>query len=549
MNSARLIIDSAWCKQRVVTLSKPGTRIGRTPDNDVVFTHQCVSRSHATITWQNDHFVIEDLLSKHGTFVNRQPITRHALKHRDVIHLGLVRETEMLFLFDETSETDAEGLRISTIIPEKSGDFQAHDLEMLLEISRVMNSTLVLQDVLNVVMDAAIQLTKAQHGFLMLVDENDQLQFTVARNMQKESLEHKEFKISRTIVSRVRESGEPLISSNIHEEENLKSLQSVLDLNLQAVMCVPLKLATTRGGPRVIGVIYVHNQVVSSLFSGKTLELLESLASHAAIAIENAKLHEETRVKERMQKELEIAFEIQSSLLPQTFPSVTGVQLFARTLPASRVGGDFYHVIALGDRRIGIAIGDVIGKGVPAALYMSATLSIHETVLALRKDLPPRDVMATINQLLCRKTQGSRFVTFMYGTLDLDLRKFVFSNAGHSYPLLLRRGQCTELVCNGPALGMFDEDNFESATIDLEENDTLVLFTDGVIETMNADREMFGFERFIDLVKTVPTASITQFGNRLLAGISDFRKDTPQFDDLTLLCLKLTAMPDEADGM
>jgi len=539
MNAARIFINSDWCSQHKVILSQHETRIGRTPDNEIVFSHQCVSRTHAIISYEDGRYFIEDKKSKHGTYVNRQKITRQQLRSGDVVHLGLVKETEMRF-HDESRPDTSPGISFHDIsVVSERVDFKNQELQMLLAISKALNSSLVLQDVLNLVMDAVIQVTHAEHGFLMLFNERDQLEFKVARNMNKESLDEAEFRISRSIVNQVAVSGEPFISGNILQDDQFKSQQSVLDLQLKTVMCVPLKIITQRES-RVIGVIYVHHTMITPNFSPRTLDLLDYMASHAAIAIENAKLLEMTRVKERMQRELEIAYNIQTSLLPQTFPEIPGLDIFARSSPAAEVGGDFYNFVTLTEHRIGIAIGDVIGKSIPAALYMSSTYSILETLLTVTKDLPPRDVISTINNILChQRTKGSNFVTFIYGILDLAQMTFTFSNAGHNYPILVRKGSCQELLCTGTALGMFDEDLYENYQTTLEPGDAIILYTDGIVEAMDASRTMFGYDRLIETISQMRAKSAREMGLAILNKVTMHFNDQPQFDDITLLCLLL----------
>lgn len=539
MKSAKLIIRSNWCNQTNVPLKDGNIRVGRTPDNDIIFTHQCVSRSHAIIFCEDGKYFIEDQKSKHGTYVNKLKIQRQQLKGTDVIHLGLVKETEMRFVDDNEPETTpGVYLQDITASPEKT-DFKNQELQMLLAISKAINSTLVLQDVLNLVMDAVIQITQAQNGFLMLFNHENDLEFKVARNMRKESLNEDEFKISRSIVNQVAQTGEALVSGNILQDDQFKSQQSILELQLKTVMCVPLKITSIEGS-RIIGVIYVHNTMITPTFSRKTLDLLDYMASHAAIAIENAKLMEATREKERMQRELEIAYNIQTSLLPQEFPDIIGLDIFARSIPAAEVGGDFYNFIALGDKKIGIAIGDVIGKSIPAALYMSSTYSILETLLSVKKDLEPRDVISNINTILCQqKTKGSNFVTFMYGILDLEEMNFTFSNAGHNYPILLRKNKCFELECTGPALGMFEDDQFENYLTPIQNGDYLILYTDGIVESLNEQRTMYGCHRLTDTIIQLNQDDAQKFGEDILNDVELHVDVQPQFDDMTLLCLRI----------
>lgn len=538
MGISRIRINSNWCRQKVFFLDKDSVGIGRTPDNDIIFTHQCVSRNHSTITKEGERYFIQDKGSKHGTFVNKVRVKKQELKNGDVIHLGLVRETEMRFLdSDETEPTPMVQWQPITLPKDKS-DIDSKDFQLLLEISKAINSTLILEDVLNLVMDAVIQVTQSQNGFLMLINDKGELEFKVARNMQKESLQDDELKVSQSIVKKVAESGEALVSGNVLQDDRFKSKQSILELKLKTVMCVPLKI-NSQDGTRVIGVIYVHNKMITPNLSKKTLDLLEYMASHSAVAIENAKLHAETKIKERMQKELEIAYQIQTSLLPHESPKIQGLDIFARSIPASEVGGDFYNFIPLSNFRLGVAIGDVIGKSIPAALYMSATNSVLETLLAVKPDLVPRDVIGTTNDMICRKTKGSHFVTLSYGIIDLKKMFFTYSNAGHNYPILLRDGACTELQCNGPALGMFQEDQFESFEITLKSGDFLILYTDGIVEALNKDKKQFGFQQLYSIIVEQNESSAQTLGNAILAAVKSHAQEMKQYDDITLICIRL----------
>jgi len=538
MRLPKLLINSIWCNQRLVLIDKESLSIGRTPDNDIIFTHQCVSRSHAYIERVGDNVFLIDKKSKHGTYVNKVKISKHTLKDKDVIHLGLVRETEMVYQAELEADTHPGMHVFKTSSKIDRSDFEPRELQLLLEISKAINSTLILDDVLDLVMDAVIQLTHAQHGFLMLKNSKNELEVKVARNMRKESIIEGELQISKSIVNKVAETGEPLISGNILEDERFKSQQSVVDLNLKTVMCVPLKIISPEGS-RVIGLIYVHDKSITPRFLTKILDLLDYMALHAAIAIENAKSVEETRIRERMNKELEIAYQIQTSLLPQTFPDIEGLDIFARSIPAAQVGGDLYFFLQLDESRMAVAIGDVIGKSIPAALYMSATYSILETLLAIRQDFTPKELVTTMNTLLCQKTKGSNFVTFLYGILDLKKMEFIFSNAGHNYPVLLRDGVCTEYQCSGPALGMFDEDQFDTLTIDMQKGDSLILYTDGIIEAIDTKRIMFSYQRLAETIINQGSGSSKILGSAILDSVKDYAVGTDQFDDMTVVCLRL----------
>lgn len=245
-------------------------------------------------------------------------------------------------------------------------------LALLYRLSQTLNSSLDLDEVLSRVIDEVIAATHAERGFLVLRGVDGSLVFRAARELDQQRIEAPEFQISRGIVERVAREGQPILTSDAQDDIRLNLRQSVMALGLRSILCVPLQLKS-----RVTGVIYVDNRLQAGIFTQADLDLLDAIASNAAIAIENARLYQMAIAQGRLERELQMAREVQASLLPRAEPQIAGWEFAARWEPAREVAGDYYDFItAHPDGSVGIVIADVTDKGMPAALFMALTRSI-----------------------------------------------------------------------------------------------------------------------------------------------------------------------------
>lgn len=261
-------------------LDKPAFTVGRSHDCDLVISHPSISRRHAIIRQNENVFSVEDLQSKNGSLINNRRIDGvNPMVDGDRVQFG-----DILFAF----ELGERKINEPSTEPAPRKEPPANRFQMLLDVSKLINSTLILSDVLENVMDSVMKLTRAQRGFLMIADEKGELQFKVARNLEESILATQQFQISISSVNRVHQSGNSFISVDIDSDSRISSQQSIVNLGLKSVMCVPLKHKAAIGG-----VIYVDSHNVARGFSGEDLQMLEALADHATIAIENARLVEE----------------------------------------------------------------------------------------------------------------------------------------------------------------------------------------------------------------------------------------------------------------
>jgi len=298
----------------------------------------------------------------------------------------------------------------------------------------------------------------------------------------------------------------------------------------KSMIAVPLKV-----GDRITGVAQVINRLDEKPFDADDLELFIALCGMAAIAIENGKMHQSLMEKQRLVKDMEFARTVQESFLPQKVPAVPGYAFSAHYTPAQEVGGDFYDFIHLDRDRIGIVIGDVSGKGVPAALYM-AKLGSDLRTLALTED-DPEQALQKLNDLLAERSRRGMFATLLYIELDAQNGALTLSNAGH-LPLIIKKADGSverRAPAAGAPLGILPGMKFGQESLSLERGDTVLLYTDGIVEAMNAGEELYGYERFDALIRKSPSAP-DGLTSAIIDGVNKFTGLTPQHDDMTLVC-------------
>ncbi len=419
----------------------------------------------------------------------------------------------------------------------------ADRLGLLYRISQTFNSSLDLNEVLNRVIDEVIAATRAERGFLMLRDAGGALVFYAARGMDHQTIDAPEFQVSRGVVERVAHEGRPLLTSNAQSDRWLGGRASVMGLGLRSILCVPLQL---KGA--ILGVIYVDNRLQAGIFTPDDLELLTAIASNAAVAIDNARLYQVAVEKGRLERELQVAREVQASLLPRETPRLAGWEFAARWQPARQVAGDFYDFIPLNPAKVsepsqglGVVIADVSDKGMPAALFMALSRSIVRASVAQASS--PADGVSHANRLICADAANGMFVTLFYAQIDPASGKLLYVNAGHNPPLLYRASQddLIRLTGTGMALGLFGSAAFEQRAVQLNAGDFVLLYTDGVTEAMDAHHREFGEARLQRILLDHHAASATELAEELERALTGFSGDSVPSDDITFVIAKRLA--------
>jgi phosphoserine phosphatase RsbU/P len=434
----------------------------------------------------------------------------------------------------------------SSIPPQSSGNsppdslHSSERLSLLYQLTQTFNSSLNLDEVLNRVMDEVIVATRAERGFLMLFDEQDELAFRAARGMDQNTIQDPMFQISLSVVHGVARKGQPVITGDAQVDPRFSMRQSVKLLGLRSILCVPLHIKE-----RILGTIYVDNRIQAGIFSQDDLDLLNAIASSASIAIENARLYQVAVEKGRLERELQMALQVQLSLLPSEVPETPGWEFTARWLPARQVAGDYYDFIPCLNGQLGIVVADVSDKGMPAALFMALSRSIVRA--SMDPTLQPAGTIQRANRLICQDSTSGMFITLFYAVLDSQTGQVSYVNAGHNPTLFFQRGKrpgqgaLSLLGRTGMALGVESETSYDQRSLELNPGDFLVLYTDGITDAQDSQGQYFGMERLESVVLAHCEETAQQIGEALENAIQSFIGGAPGFDDITLLIARRSA--------
>jgi serine phosphatase RsbU (regulator of sigma subunit) len=519
--------------RRLVVLDKPTFTIGRRSTSDLPLSDTEVSREHAEIAQVNGQYVVRDRGSKYGTYVNGTQITaEQPLSHGDRIRLGRTGGAEVRFLIGDESAA-SEGSSIA-------GGFR--QIASLLQSLQALGGARVLDDVLALVMDTAIEITGAERGFIMLADAKGHLEMKLARGQGKVSLSGTTFERSHKIPEDVFTSGREKIVADLHDSDLAHAHQGTLALGIRHVLCVPLRIVryvdrpAEVGDAKSIGVLYLDSRVKGTLLSRTARTALETLAVEAAAAIDNARLYREAMEKARFAEELRIASEIQKALLPAGHREGSFFDAYGESLSCREIGGDFFDYMDLPDGRFGFALGDVAGKGAPAALLTAVLQGILTGQAAAMRE--PRETMARVNQGLLSRAVEARFATAFFGVLDAQGR-LAYCNAGHNPPFVFSPdGAVQRLETGGLVLGLFASATYDQAVVQLSPGDTVVIFSDGVSEALNPAGEEFGDDRINTAVTAVLAQPPREVLEALLRSVKAFAGSAAQNDDVTGLVLR-----------
>jgi serine phosphatase RsbU (regulator of sigma subunit) len=507
--------------------------IGRRTTADLQVSNTDVSREHAEICRDGETYLLRDKQSRFGTYVNGEPVSERRLVHGDAIRLGHRDGVEMVFLSDE--DESASGLVRSS---SELGDFA--QMAAVLDGLRALGSGRVLDEVLTLVLDSAIEATRAERGFVMLADQQGTLEFKTARQRGKMTLPGTSFETSEKIPREVFATGKSRIVGDLLDGSVANDHGGTIAVGIRHVVCVPLlvgSMASTAAdvSSRVIGVLYLDGRERSTMLSPSTRGTLEAFATQAALAIESARLYAESAEKARIDRDLRIAAEIQRALLPD--PNYDGplCDVAAASVPCRTVGGDFFDYLLVDEGQFGFALGDVAGKGPPAAILAAVVQSNFAAQAPIGRD--PAQTMGRINTALLRRAIEARFATMCYGVLEAD-GSVRSCNAGQEPPLVIGATGVRWLETGGPVLGLLDGAEYEFETMRLEPGDVLVVCSDGVTEARDIHGEEFGRDRLLEAVSSCHGQKADLVLERLLSAVARFSAGAPQADDITVLALR-----------
>ncbi|HTO92400.1 MAG TPA: SpoIIE family protein phosphatase [Candidatus Sulfotelmatobacter sp.] len=411
---------------------------------------------------------------------------------------------------------------------------RALEKDVLLEVSRTLSAPLDLDEVFEAIFRGLREVVSFDGAAIYLVNKTTQaLEPVAAIGYPQGSEEAFRLQVGQGIVGWVAKTGEPVIVPDVKRDRRYIAARP----QTRSELAAPLILQG-----RTLGVFNLERDLEDAYHDGH-LELLMAFASQAAVAIERARLTRELLERRRLEKELAIAREIQLSFLPSASPVLQGYDLAGATRPHDQVGGDYYDFIQVSDSRLGLAIADVSGKGIPAALLMAG---FRMSLLAeIRNEFAIRAVMRKVNTLLHESTERDRFVTSFYGVLDFRNHVLIFSNAGHDPPILMRADGTTELLVEGGvALGVLPDARYDERPVALRPGDVLVMYTDGISEAESASGEQFGTRRLEDVVRAHADRSAAQILEQIEKAVVDWAGERGPSDDLTLVVLKARPAPE-----
>jgi phosphoserine phosphatase RsbU/P len=539
--------------------------IGRSARNDLCIPDPFASRVHAEVRKEGDEYILQDLGSANGTLYNGAPVGGPlALTSGGRIQIG---ETEIIFddqssLMGATMITDndsqpemeatialnsadrttsglleaIEGARTQPD-PEKPRERKDRQSDLLALISKVgvtLLASATLHETLQQIAALVFEAVPADRCLIMMRDEgSDELKVSVAQLRDRQG-KVGEIRVSRTIMEEVIGKGKSVLTSDAQHDPRFMSSTTTLQ-GIHSVLAVPLGV-----GEKVFGIIYADSPIAEGRFTEDHLKVLTTLASVAAIRVENARLLEEQIDRQRLEHELQLASEIQQRFQPTAPPQVLGYELQGISFPCYEIGGDYYDFIEREDGRLVITLGDVSGKGTAAALLMSSLHAAVHAQAASHDSLV--ETISAVNRYLADNIPSNRFVTLFYAELNPRTGTLSFLNAGHNPPLIVHEaGTVEQLSSGGLPLGIKPDAIFREGRTQLQPGDVLVIYSDGVSEAGNPQGEEFGVKRLSDVVMRNIESSAAGIRDRIESALTKFAEGTAAADDITLVIVKRQA--------
>jgi serine phosphatase RsbU (regulator of sigma subunit)/pSer/pThr/pTyr-binding forkhead associated (FHA) protein len=539
---AEIVIQTADGGRQRYRVDKDRVTIGRARESDIFLPDQWLSRHHAEIQRREGQFFLMDLGSKNGTLVNGERVRQqHRLQQGDVIALG---EHHLTFDSEQAEEEyELEGTRLfsardlSEIKTRTGTDAEEQRLQnrLLLALRRTatdLREHVSLPELFEKVLDLLFESVPAQRAAILLHDGAAQPAVKASRSRHGGE---PVASVPRSIVRKVMQDLNSVLIPNMLEDASFRSQDSILRTGIRSAVCAPLWL-TEEGTPdEVIGLVYLDSLVGSHSFTEEDLAIVTHLAFVAAAKIETARLLEERMEKRRLEQDMQVAAEIQRSLLPSAPPQLEGYDICGINLPCRTVGGDYYDY-ALQDGQLLLALGDVSGKGTGAALLMTV---LRAAVRGGWADGTPAQAVEIINHTVVQNVPPNKYITFFMGRLDPVTGVLRYVNAGHNPPLLVRGdGSVDALHEGGMVLGLMEGVPYQEGEVALGPGDTLVVYSDGVTETWDASEEEFGDRRLADVIVRERAQDAAALQDAILRELEAFSGGAKGTDDRTLIIIK-----------
>ena len=570
--------------------------IGRGLENDLVLAYPRVSRKHAKIVKEGNQYVLYDLNSANGTFVNDVPTSQRVLKTKEIVTVGNIklefideageiseqdhwilnkfgtflhryqkRENSMI-AFLQSIESVKKGLK--AMEDKLSGDGQNGDgqtgegtdqcrqdlllytseLNKIYEIAdkihhqqRSQNIVLEIANLISPVFDLA-QLLKISLDIMLkvleaergyiLIQEEDKLVPRVARTARTDIADLDLDSISWSIVEDSAESGRTILIVDTSLGDDADSRGSIVAHNIKSILCTPFA-----GKGELKGVVYLDRRKGLAAFSDNDRHMIQTIANQMAVTIENTQFYADFLENQAIRNELEVARSIQYNLLPQTLPDTEHLKASAKLVFAKEVGGDYYDLFITDDGRYVSAMADVCGKGIPASLVASSVRAYIRSLVYHFSS--PAEILKTLNNLFYKELTPGYFVTLVLLIFEPQTRTLTYAKAGHEHPIYLdsQNDDFKLLTCSGIPLGFYENVDYKEESLTINHGDTCILHTDGITDAQKKDRTKFGRDRFYDLIKANKDLSADALVQLIFKEVDGFSEDHEAFDDVTLMVM------------
>jgi phosphoserine phosphatase RsbU/P len=538
--SPELSIRKPSGETQVVILKQDRYELGRADTNDLCFRDVAgLSRKHLAFERDGTNWAVRDLGSTNGTFLNGTQLTgSQVLKPKDrvtagelsvVYSEGAAPANQTVVFIEKTAETTEETSMTSSFdgLEEESKSAVSAHVDALIRAGRELAGHMPLDKVFDLILDLSVDAVGASRGVLMTLEEGE---------LQVRSSKGAGFRISSHVRDLVLKEKRSLLVRDALTDQALGARMSIVQDQIRSMLAVPLQ---TKNG--VIGLIYLDSPFLIREFTKEDLSVLTVMSNIAAVRIEHARLAELEQAEKLRAQEMQHAAMIQRSILPSNFPPFPDrreFQLHAHMTPARGVGGDLFDFFLLDKDHLAFAVGDVSGKGVPAALFMAVARTLLRATAPHRQS--PSECLTYMNASLNAENTSGMFVTFFYGVLDTRTGELQFANAGHNPPYVFSPdGTYRVLEGNGgPMLGLFPGLTYETSTTTFAPGEGILVYTDGVTEAKDTAEEFFEEQRLEEFLRGHGSEPVEQFINGLHRKVEEFAMGAPQADDITALALR-----------
>lgn len=555
-DEAQIELVSPENARRSIPLTQFPFLIGRgEAGNQLAIPDRRISRNCTAIVFADGQYALEDRGNQLGVFLNGERLSgKRELRDGDVVTFGLEDSYRIVFHSAAPGSTIEHLLtRVGRITTSETSPIGLGKLNLLLEATMLLHSQLPLDAVLEAMLDRAITVTDAERALLLEAAPDGSLRNRLARRSGGLSLNPQGFSPTQTALRMAVDSQQGVITGDLQlANAALQGAQSIIAQRLRSVVAIPLyampRASTAESMVNVqrghfLGILYLDSRRPAA-FSKLDRQILDALAVEAASILDNARLVERERQRQRLEQELSIAREIQQALLPRDFRDFPHLTISGFNTPCHAVGGDYFDVFPLSDERTAFVIADVAGKGIGAALLTSM---LQGALTGMMLGADPVRVFKHINDFLCQHAGVGKYATMFLGIVDRE-GNLDYLNAGHPSPLLLRAGNTSESFTEGSfPVGLIPGANYESVRVPLEPGDTLVLFSDGVTEAADPEEQLFGVPRLSEALAGQHGAPLDQLEKCVAASLDKFARGAEQADDITVLFIRYRGAMQSAD--